>query len=78
MVLEYMMWWIIAVVVGAALFDGKDHEFSSNRHFQTEAECVAYIPTDVEELEIELMPIGLQMPYRIVSRCEIDSTGEPA
>lgn len=71
-----MVWFIISVVVGAALFGGRPHEFSSFRHFATEAECKAHLPADTEELEMELMGAGLTSPYRILARCEQD--GEPA
>ena len=67
-----MIWFIISVITGAALFDGMPHEFSSNRHFATEADCVAYLPSDAAELEMELLSLGLTKPYRIIGHCELD------
>lgn len=74
-----MPWFIVSIVSGAALFGGQDHGFSSNLHFATEAECVAYLPSDAAELETELKSVGLTKPYRITGHCEQDpEAGEPA
>lgn len=70
------MWFIISVVIGAALFGGQTHEFSSVRHFESEKDCLSYLAHDTDELETELMEHGLVKPYRIEARCEQD--GEPA
>jgi hypothetical protein len=71
-----MMWFILSLVIGAALFGGQTHEFSSVRHFETEKDCLAYLDKDTDELVAELMNHGLSQPYRIEARCEQD--GEPA
>lgn len=69
------MWFIIAFVIAAA-FGNQPHPFGSVRHFDTQAECEAYIPTDADELAAELESNGVSGPYRITSHCEQD--GEPA
>jgi hypothetical protein len=68
------MWFILSLVIGAALFGGHTHEFSSVRHFDTEKECLAYLARDKDELEMELVGNGLVQPYRIEARCEQDGT----
>jgi endonuclease YncB( thermonuclease family) len=68
------MWFILSLVIGAALFGGRTHEFSSVRHFETEKDCLAYLARDTDELEVELMGKGLARPYRIEARCEQDGT----
>lgn len=75
-----MIWFIVSVITGAALYGGQPHGFSSSLHFATEAECIAFLPADAEELEAELKHFrGLEEPYRITGHCEQDpEAGEPA
>jgi hypothetical protein len=73
-----MIWFIVAVVTGAAAFGGQPHEFASEKHFDTQEACEAYIPADADELTAELKSLGINGPFRIVSHCEIDTeAGEP-
>ncbi len=64
-----MIWFIISLVTAGAMHE---HPFGSERHFSTEAECVAYMPTDAEELADELMGAGVKGTIHIEAHCEID------
>ena len=69
--------WIIVSLVTAAVFGAHPHEFSSNRHFDTEQACKDYMQRDSEELILEIYnTYGEQGELLLEAHCEID--GEPA
>ena len=72
------MFWVIVSMVTAVGFGATNpHEIASIKHFQTEADCKAYMPIDAEMLLDELTGY-VEGPYHLVSHCEIDDTGDPA
>jgi hypothetical protein len=71
------MWIIVSVVTALEFFGPKPHEFSSNQRFGSQAECMAYMPQDADEILSELESMGLTGTVHLESRCEIDK-GNPA
>jgi hypothetical protein len=69
--------WVIISLVTATVFGANPHEFSSNRHFDTEQACHDYMQRDAEELLLEIDSVyGEQDNMHLEAHCEID--GEPA
>ncbi len=69
------MWFIVSIVAAVA-FGAHPHTITSTRHFDTEAECRAFQPTDADELIAELHGMGVEATH-LQSSCEIDQPGEP-